>query len=221
MQIVKETIEITRTARYFVLGEPGPQIQRLWFVCHGYGQLAQEFLEGFRVLEDSRTLIIAPEGLHRFYVGGTGRRVGASWMTKEERTADITDYVSFLDAIYAKVMAESDKKPEEVKIDILGFSQGAATAWRWAMKGKCLANRLILWAGDVPPDTQWESCKSRLKQMELLLVFGDKDPLMKPNFFHKQKEVLDYHKINFRSESFDGFHEIKPEMLKKMKEKLK
>lgn len=58
------TITISRTAHYFVLGQPGPQVRRLWIVCHGYGQLADEFLEQFRLLDDGETLVVAPEGLN-------------------------------------------------------------------------------------------------------------------------------------------------------------
>ncbi|MCP5046462.1 MAG: phospholipase, partial [bacterium] len=58
----KETIKVTKTARYFLLGEPGPHIRRVWFVCHGYGQLADDFLKEFQVLDNSHHLVVAPEG---------------------------------------------------------------------------------------------------------------------------------------------------------------
>lgn len=217
MQSVKKTIKITRTARYFVLGEPGPHIEHLWFVCHGYGQLAEPFLEEFQLLDDGRTLVIAPEALHRFYIRGTREQVGASWMTKVERSVDINDYVAYLDSVYQNVMCDVKKNPADVNIHILGFSQGAATAWRWAVHGRCQAKRLILWAGDVPPDTDWENCKKRFEEMELLLVFGEKDPMIKPGFIQTQKELLELHDISIRVEAFDGVHEIKAEVLEKLR----
>jgi predicted esterase len=213
----KETIEVTRTARYFLLGEPGAHIRRVWFVCHGYGQLADQFLSNFEVLNDGHTLVAAPEGLHRFYLPGAGQQVGASWMTKEERLTDIADYIRYLDTVYTSVMERLGQSPSELKIDTLGFSQGAATAWRWTLRGGSIVHRLILWGGEIPPEAHWESCAKRLEQTRLLLVFGNKDPLMKPGLFEKQKQLLDQHKITFRSETFDGYHEIKPEALVKLK----
>src|SRR5438309_1661873 len=56
-----------RTARYFTLGSPQGATD-VWFVCHGYGQLASRFLERFRALESERRCILAPEGLSRFYL---------------------------------------------------------------------------------------------------------------------------------------------------------
>ena len=48
-----------RSARYFTLGSP-EQAGELWFVCHGYGQLASRFLERFRPIEAEGRCIVAP-----------------------------------------------------------------------------------------------------------------------------------------------------------------
>ena len=81
-----------RSARYFTLGSPEDAAE-VWFVCHGYGQLAARFLERFRPIEANRRCIVAPEGLSRFYLTETAteRRVGASWMTREDRLHEIDD----------------------------------------------------------------------------------------------------------------------------------
>src|SRR5881296_2809116 len=72
-------IGVSRTARYFTLGDCSPGVGEVWFVCHGYGQLASRFLEKLRVLDDGRRYLLAPEGLSRFYLSEspTERRVGA------------------------------------------------------------------------------------------------------------------------------------------------
>jgi hypothetical protein len=77
-------------ARYSRLGEINDDTEQVWFVIHGYGQLAHYFIRKFALLENKNTCIIAPEGLSRFYVnelkeGGfrNSDRVGATWMTKE------------------------------------------------------------------------------------------------------------------------------------------
>ncbi|NIM48528.1 MAG: phospholipase, partial [Gemmatimonadales bacterium] len=134
----------SRTARYFTLGTHRRDVRQVWFVCHGYGQLAQQFLRQFEVLDDGRRLIVAPEGLSRYYIDHTDRRVGASWMTSEDRLSEISDYVDYLDALYEHVLKRHRRS--SVDVYVLGFSQGAATAARWISHGSATTDRLILWA---------------------------------------------------------------------------
>jgi len=67
---------VPRSARYFTLGELGPGTRDVWFVCHGYGQLAGRFLRQFEPLMDGTRFVVAPEGLSRFYLE-SGRSVRA------------------------------------------------------------------------------------------------------------------------------------------------
>ena len=100
-------IKIAKTARYFQLAEIGSEIREVWFVCHGYGQHAGYFLKHFECLNNGGRLIVAPEGLSRFYLDGFYGRIGASWMTREDRLNDIKDYVLFLDAMYKLVLCDN------------------------------------------------------------------------------------------------------------------
>ena len=96
------------------------------YVLHGYGQQAQYFIRKFRAQFD-KLLVVAPEGMHRFYLQGSAGRVGASWMTKEAREDDIQDNIQWLEQLDATIT--KIYRPQR-KI-ILGFSQGGATAARW------------------------------------------------------------------------------------------
>src|SRR5712692_3984827 len=115
-------LAIARTARYYTLGALGPATRQVWFVCHGYGQLAGRFLRHFAPLDDGSRVIVAPEGLSRFYLTerAAERRVGASWMTREDRLAEIDDYVHYLDAVQTAVAASGHPAPAAVHA--LGFS---------------------------------------------------------------------------------------------------
>src|SRR5712691_10353388 len=102
--ITPHSIEVRRTARYFTLGPTHGFPRELWIVCHGYGQLANRFLSHFSPLDDGTRLVVAPEGLSRFYVDPLSERrtqsvprIGASWMTKEARQSEIDDYIAYLD----------------------------------------------------------------------------------------------------------------------------
>ena len=92
-------LEVKRTARYFTLGTLDENTEQIWFVLHGYGQLAQFFIKKFSVLDDGKTFLVAPEALSRFYLEGVTGRVGATWMTREERSNEVADYVFYLNQL--------------------------------------------------------------------------------------------------------------------------
>jgi hypothetical protein len=81
----QHTIQTTKTARYYTLGELNTSTEEIVFVFHGYAQLAKEFIQNFTIIESQTRFIIAPEGLNKFYFRGLGGKAGASWMTKEDK----------------------------------------------------------------------------------------------------------------------------------------
>ena len=189
----------SRSARYYTLGSP-EHAADLWFVCHGYGQLASRFLERFRPIEAERRCILAPEGLSRFYLTESPieRRVGASWMTREDRLHEIDDYVRFLDGVYAEVV------PRNARVTALGFSQGTATACRWTALGSSRVDRLIVWGGEVPPDLDLK----RLGVPSLTLVYGTRDEFFTPKIIAATETRLREHKIAYELVPFEGGHEV-------------
>jgi len=194
-----------RTARYFTLGSPEGATD-VWFVCHGYGQLASRFLERFHVLESEHRCIVAPEGLSRFYLteNPTERRVGASWMTREDRLHEIDDYVRYLDTLHTQVV------PGNARVTALGFSQGTATVCRWAAFGAARIDRLLVWGGEVPPDLDLGDARvsARLRGLHLTLVFGTKDQFFTPKIVATTESRLKEHKVDYERIQFDGGHEI-------------
>ncbi|MCY7356827.1 MAG: phospholipase, partial [Rudanella sp.] len=44
-------LSVQRTARYYTLGDFTEQTTDLWFVLHGYGQLAKYFIRRFDVVQ--------------------------------------------------------------------------------------------------------------------------------------------------------------------------
>ena len=206
MDIEVKNIPVKKTARYFLLGKPGRHIRQVWFVCHGYGHLAGDFLKNFNALNDGYHLVVAPEGLHRFYLYGASGRVGASWMTKEDRLNDINDYIDYLDNLYAEILKQLDA--QAVKINALGFSQGTATVCRWVLQGRSRVHRLILWGGEFPPDTDWNIHGQRLEQLDIRLVCGQADPIVKMGLLQQQMELLKKNRVDFQLQTFNGHHEI-------------
>ena len=203
-------LSVRRTARYFTLGPAAATAREVWIVLHGYGQLAARFLRAFAPLDDGARCIVAPEGLSRFYAeSGRNDKIGASWMTREDRLAEIDDYVRYLDVLYDEVMRGAVAVP----VTVLGFSQGTATAARWLAQGSVRAGRLILWGGEVPPDLDLAAARQCWEKTDVTLVVGSQDQYITPKVLSRDEQRLREHGISFRVEGFDGGHEIVPEVL--------
>src|SRR2546427_8073348 len=201
----EHSLSTARTARYFTVGTL-QGASEVWIVCHGYGQLASRFLERFRPLEALQCCVVAPEGLSRFYLTEhpTERRVGASWMTREDRLHEIDDYVRYLDALHAVVASA------EARVTALGFSQGTATVCRWAAFGSARIDRLIVWGGEVPPDLDLGDARvnTRLRGLRLTLVSGAEDQFFTPKIVAITESRLKEHTIDSERVRFAGGHEI-------------
>jgi predicted esterase len=197
-------------ARYYKLGTIDSSTKQVWFVIHGYGQLAQFFIRKFKSLEQHHICVIAPEGLSRFYINeltAVGSRVndkvGATWMTKENRLMDIDNYIAYLDELYIKEIGD-----RKMNVSILGFSQGAATASRWAISGNSFFKRLILWAGVFPTDMDFSKSKDILASKEVIQVYGNHDPFINEERLLEVQKLNHQLGINPKLISFDGKHEM-------------
>jgi predicted esterase len=213
----KHKIAVKKTARYFILGNVSEQVKQIWFVCHGYAQLASYFLKKFESLQNPEILIVAPEGLNRFYIEGVSGRVAASWMTKEDREDEIRDYVAYLDAVYEEL--SSQLRSKNIIVNVLGFSQGTATVCRWLALGNIKADNLILWAGPFPDDLDLEENKKLFDKSKIYFVLGDNDPYISEEKVQEHVGMLKG-KLNFEVLRFEGGHEINQEALKKIADEL-
>jgi predicted esterase len=204
-------IEFNFKGRYFKLGEINADTKAVWFVLHGYGQLAQYFLPKFKSLIEHNICVIAPEGLSHYYLEDASTRsksgstrVGASWMTRENRLADIENYLTYLDSVFKREVGSY----KNLDITILGFSQGAATASRWALSNSIPFRRLILWAGIFPNDMDFEKGKQLLKGKDVTIAYGKHDPFLTESRFGEMRSLAEKLELTPTQIVFDGAHEI-------------
>jgi predicted esterase len=210
-------IQVSRTARYYLLG-PEQGAARLWVALHGYSQLAQRFLAALQPLADAATLIAAPEALSRFYLGTAqdGRHeeaIGASWMTREDREADIHDTVAYLERLADELRGGLLPR---AGIGILGFSQGGAMAARWVAHGRIRPAHLVLWGSGVPADVTPAALAAGLGQGRLTLVAGDADRFITPHIMEKQAAALRLAGVDARVERFAGGHALASAVLERI-----
>jgi predicted esterase len=211
-------IAVTKTARYYVLGNAGPDIEEVWFVCHGYGQLAADFIREFESIADPRRLIVAPEALNRYYIStapefhGPDSKVGATWMTRVDREHEIDDYVHYLDDVYAEVIGDIGGR--RVSVTVLGFSQGGATANRWLTRGSSRADRLLMWGSLLPSDADLNEAAAFFRDTSLTIVYGTRDQFADQKMISDYVKLMESSSIPFRVVTFDGGHRMDRDTLR-------
>jgi predicted esterase len=205
---MEQTIKLPKTFRYYTHGDL-ETADTIWFVLHGYGQLPAYFIKKFQHLDPAKNVVIAPEGMHRFYLKGTSGRVGASWMTKEARLDDIADNIHFLDTLYSHL---TQKKTFKKKV-LLGFSQGGATAARWHEHGVFKATTFILWASVFPPDLTLPENNGQFERSQNYFVVGDEDEYYNDENISQMEEYLISEGLHFHTIRYDGGHSIESNCL--------
>ena len=208
MGVNEHSIKVENTAHYVSLGELNKGTKEIWIVCHGYGQLAKFFIRKFKILQKESVYIVAPQGFHKFYLKGFSGRVGASWMTKENRGDEITDHCNFLEQLTGNLINSASKN---CKINVLGFSQGAATISRWCLQTKHTINTFVLWAGKIASDFDFDKYKSKHPNTNNYIVFGTRDQ------FYPVKTRIEYKtemkELDAAWISYDGDHSIHSDTL--------
>lgn len=209
---------ISKTARYYTLGEIGQAVDDVWFVCHGYGQLASDFIKEFEYIDEPGRLIVAPEGLSRYYTDtGPGfhapsASVGATWMTREDREIEIADYVAYLDELYKLIFRQIDR--DKVKVTVVGFSQGGATANRWLTQGTACADRLLMWGSLLASDADLEEAAEFFRGVELNIVYGTRDQFADTGMIANYETLLKTNGIPYKLVTFDGGHRMDRDTLR-------
>ncbi|MGB1318610.1 MAG: alpha/beta hydrolase [Flavobacteriales bacterium] len=213
-QSVKSTIKTTRTARYFTLNSVQPKTENIWIVFHGYGQLAEYFIKHFENLDSEKNFIVAVEGLSRFYVDGLTGRVGASWMTKDDRETEVEDQTTYINAVLKDcgIDAQSTNK----RLIVLGFSQGTATAVRWFANSGIRPSELVLWAGSFPHDVDATEMGNIFNGLSTHFVHGNEDQFLQNVNLEEKKAEFEQKGLKLTTWPFEGKHVMDKPTLEKI-----
>ncbi|MDQ2889439.1 MAG: dienelactone hydrolase family protein [Gemmatimonadota bacterium] len=223
-ELTARHIPVTRTARYYQIGSPNPLVRDVWIACHGFSQLAADFAVPFQSLEDDTRVIVVPEALSRFYLDtrpghSAGSKVGATWLTREDRHAEIADMVGYLDAVYERILDElaaHGVHRERSRVHALGFSQGGPAVARWAASGTAVIDRLVSWAHAIPQDVNLRALGERRPRLAIDVVYGTRDRFIGEDAIEEERAMLEASGIPFRMHPFPGGHTLNVATIRKL-----
>ncbi len=182
------TVVVPVHGRFLVHSGPS---ERLLIGFHGYAENAEGSLAQLAQIPGiADWTVVAVQALHPFYQSRTGEVV-ASWMTSQDRDLAIEENLNYVRLVIASL-------PPASTVVFLGFSQGAAMAYRAAAATSGVSGVIAL-AGDVPPDV--------LGPLPPVLIGrGDGDP-----WYTREKLEQDLRFLEGRAEvrtcEFAGVHE--------------
>lgn len=204
MKSSENYIQTTVKVPYYTLNNLQEETEYIWLVFHGYGQLAQYFIQKFQELPAAKHFIIAPQGLSKFYLEGVSGRVGASWMTREKREVDITNQYQYLDDL----LSNFHFSPHQ-KLIYFGFSQGVATMFRYMAYSKRPFHKLISWAGTCPEDIPEKEFEFMTGNEIFYSYVSETDPFIKPEIIEAQKKLIaEKLKIDPDVRWYEGGHKV-------------
>jgi predicted esterase len=173
---------------------------------HGYAQTAEDMLEELRRIPgaDSWTRI-SIQALHPFYIRGDSRVV-ASWMTRQDRDLAIADNIAYVQgAVALACNAQPPSNPAAQLPSIyVGFSQGAAMAYRAALHSPVPAAGIIALAGDIPPELKSDES---VTWPPVLIGVGDREEWYAGEKLNADVEFLQSKGIHHDVVRFPGGHE--------------
>ena len=205
--MIERTIAAGTHGRYLI--EPpsaaGPAPMLVGF--HGYGEGADAQLERMRRIPGAdRWLLVAIQGLHRFYQRRVNQVV-ASWMTRQERELAMADNRAYVAAVIEAVDREYPAAPRLV---FAGFSQGVAMTFRAAAAAPRIADGVIAVGGDVPPELE-PAAAGRVRRA--LLCHGARDEWYTQASFARDVQRLRDADVAVTPLEFDGGHEWSDEVV--------
>ncbi len=206
-----KTIELTLSATYETYGSLNENTKTVVITFHGYGQLAKYFIRRFDILNPETTYVVAPQGLSKFYLAGH-KRVGASWMTKEDREIDLANQLHYIQTVFEAEMKTVDFS--NIELIVLGFSQGVATASRWLHKNKIPFDIFIAYAGMLGYELTAQDFDFRKSDSKVHCLLGDEDEFFNGENVPKFEQAFLKVFPDGKFEMFEGKHEMKREELK-------
>ncbi|QKX06452.1 esterase [Aquimarina sp. TRL1] len=188
---------------YDTLNSLTDHTKNVWLVFHGIGYLSRYFIRLFSSFPPEENYIIAPQAPAKYYKDEQYKRVGSSWLTRENTLIDTQNVLNYIDAIMT-----SENIPSHVNLNVLGYSQGVSIASRWIASRKINCNALVLISGGFPKELTKENFLFLPETTQKLHILGANDP-----YFEKSKVIAEKSRVQdilpgIRFITHQGGHEL-------------
>lgn len=198
---------------YETLNALTSKTKNVWMAFHGIGYLSKYFLKYFEQLNPEENYIIGPQAPSKYYLKNEYKYVGASWLTKVDTKNELQNNFAYLDAV-----ANAEKLTATKNLVLFGFSQGVSILTRWMVSRKISPKKVILYAGGIPHElTHADFSFLDYSKTKISVVYGTYDQYLKEETL--KKEYAKIEKLftnNVEVISFEGGHEVKPEIITKL-----
>lgn len=208
----EQLVSYTASNSYSTLNSFTPKTKNVWMVFHGMGYLSKYFINCFSELNPDENYIIAPQAPSKYYQDKTFKRVGASWLTRENTEIETENILNYVDSVY-----EQEFKEDVPNLIILGYSQGVSIAARWVAKRKIHCQTLILHSGGIPKELKPEDFDFMESTTKVIYMYGNKDEYI-TDARKTEEQIKGTNLFNDRLEIkvFDGVHEVNRKFIKEL-----
>lgn len=176
---------------------------------HGYAQTADDMMVELQQIPGAeRWTKVSVQALHPFYIRGDSKVV-ANWMTRQDRELAIADNIAYVQTAIAQVLQSTEHSTEHESTQhpalvCVGFSQGAAMAYRAALHSPHPVTGIVALGGDIPPELKDDAS---LTWPPVLVGVGDREEWYVGEKLDNDLAFLKTRGIQHQVVRFDGGHE--------------
>lgn len=179
----KATYQTTNT--YSTLNSLTDKTKNVWLVFHGIGYLSRYFIKHFETLNAEENYLIAPQAPSKYYKGNDYKKVGSSWLTRENTQSETKNVLNYIEAVI-----EAEQIPKYLNLIILGYSQGVSIASRLVAHKKIQCQTLFLVSGGFPKELTQENFDFLDKKTKIIYILGEQDPYINPEGLEIEKKRM-------------------------------
>ncbi|TVZ51752.1 alpha/beta hydrolase [Dokdonia sp. Hel_I_53] len=213
--MTENQVSYIHTNTYNTLNTLTAKTKNVWLTLHGMGYLSKYFIKYFEHLDPITNYIVAPQAPSKYYQDKKFKYIGASWLTKENRALEIENVFNYLDQVWKK---ESSKwSNREVKIILMGYSQGVSLITRWIASRKISCHTLLLHSGAIPEELSKDDFNFLSPLTTVTYLYGNKDEYI-TEAIKTEQQLLGSNLFEGRLgvKMFEGKHEVNTQFLKQI-----
>jgi phospholipase/carboxylesterase len=202
---------------HLLIQQPKDQIaKRVIFLIHGWtGDERSMWVFASRLPEDA--LLIAPRApfpsVHENYAG-------YSWV--KERSAELSTFEDFAEgrARFTQLLALLSKEREEnfSHFSMIGFSQGAALSYSFALQSPAKIEKLAALAGFLPKGSEGLAKEQPLQGKEVFIAHGSRDETVPVESAHEARDTMTLAGADLRYCEADIGHKLAAECFRGLEE---